>query len=127
MPQFVEPIRAGRKRHTIRARRTIPVKVGDQLYLYTGLRHKGAQRILPGAVTCTRTQTIRIQSEVTNLVVEIDGQVLDVDECARLAVADGFPDFTAFHAFWERVHGDKAGQVHFTGQIIHWKNPKATN
>jgi hypothetical protein len=123
MPQFVEPIRSGRKSHTIRAARKIPVKVGDRLYLYTGLRHKGAERILPEPVTCTRTQTIRIQSRVMNLVVEIDGEVLDLGECARLAVADGFPDFTAFHAFWERVHGDKQGRVNFTGQIIHWRKP----
>lgn len=120
-PQFVEPIQSGRKRHTIRATRKIPVKRGDKLYLYTGLRQKGAKRIFPEPVLCSRVQEIRIQSGIMNLKVEVDGDVLAMDECKRLAVADGFPDFTAFHAFWERVHGDKSGRVNFSGQIIHWK------
>ena len=57
--QFVEPIRDGRKHHTIRAARKIPVKVGEKLYLYCGCRQKGAFRILPEPQTCTRTTAFR--------------------------------------------------------------------
>lgn len=59
--RFVEPIRSGVKAHTIRAKRKIPVKVGDLLYLYCGLRHPGAYRILPEPVVCTRVESIHIE------------------------------------------------------------------
>lgn len=121
--QFVAPIRARRKRHTIRADRKVPVKRGDKLYLYCGLRHKGAYRILPEPVTCTKVQTIRIRMKDMDECVEVDGTILALDECNRLAVADGFGDFLAFCEFWEREHGDKNGTVNFKGQIIHWKEP----
>lgn len=59
--QFVEPIRTGRKRHTIRATRKHPIQTGDKLYLYCGLRQRGAFRILPAPVVCTKALPIRIQ------------------------------------------------------------------
>lgn len=113
MSQFVEPIRESRKRHTIRADRKIPVKVGDKLYLYCGLRHKGAYRILPEPVTCTRVDRISIYY-AHGPCVFIDAVELDKAECERLAVADGFDNFTEMMAFWD-------GRLPFTGQIIHWK------
>ena len=119
--QFVEPIRSGRKHHTIRSTRRIPVKPGDNLYLYTGLRHKGAFRILPDAVKCTETQTIQIQSLVGGVRIVIDGNELAEDEMQRLAQADGFENLAAFYHFWQTTHGDAQGHVNFHGQIIHWR------
>lgn len=109
-PQFVEAIRARTKKHTIRAPRVIPVKVGDKLFLFSGLRHRGAYRILTEAVICSQIQEIVIgKSDVT-----IDGQLCSPDECQRLANADGFDDFETMLTFWE-------GKLPFTGHIIHWK------
>jgi hypothetical protein len=120
MKQFVEPIRARTKRHTIRATRKIPIKVGDKLYLYCGARHPGAFRILPEPVACSMVQPIVISEYgmwsacgKMNLVF-VDGVQLAPDECELLACADGFPDFQTMMAFWE-------GRLPFTGQIIHWK------
>jgi hypothetical protein len=113
--QFVQPIREGRKRHTIRAERKIPVKVGDKLYLYSGLRQKGAFRILLDAVTCTRVENIVIgYGEARRFVLTVDGQVLDRSERERLARADGFKDFDKMMEFWR-------GRLPFKGNIIHWK------
>jgi hypothetical protein len=113
-PQFVEPIRNGRKHHTIRATRKIPVCKGDKLYLYTGLRHTGAYRILAEPVICTRVENIQIVDGGTWLPrVLIADQVLLLDECERLAAADGFNDFAEMMKFWE-------GRLPFVGQIIHW-------
>ena len=121
-PQFVEPIRSGRKHHTIRATRAIPVKRGDNLYLYTGLRHKGAFRILADPVVCTQVQIIYIEIDDNKLEMEIivDGHILESDEIDRLAIADGFKSFPEFSEFWMKNHGVK-GRVDFKGQIIHWK------
>lgn len=116
-PQFVEPIRHGTKRHTIRATRKVPVKRGDKLYLYCGLRHKGAFRILPEPVTCSMVESIKINAETTGMV-ELGGVPLTYDEREQLAVADGFANWDEMLAFLE-------GRLPFVGQIIHWKLPEA--
>lgn len=115
--QFVEPIRSGVKHHTIRAERKIPVKPGDRLYLYCGLRHEGAFRIMPEPVICTKTESIKIVCTATihgGFQIYIENSILSADECARLAIADGFKDFLEMMKFWE-------GRLPFFGNIIHWR------
>ena len=112
-PQFVQPIREGRKRHTIRAERKIPVKAGDKLYLYSGLRQKGAYRILPEPVICSRVESIEINAKTTGMVT-VGGVPLDYDEREGLAFADGFQNWDEMLSFWE-------GRLPFKGNIIHWR------
>jgi hypothetical protein len=114
-PQFVEPIRRGRKLHTIRATRKIPVRPGDNLYLFTGLRHKGAARILADPVVCSRVESIEINAQTTSMVT-VGGVPLDYSEREALAIADGFSGWEEMLAFWE-------GRLPFVGQIIHWRQP----
>lgn len=114
--QFVEPIRAGTKSHTIRADRKdgrIP-KVGEMLALYCGMRTKGCFRILPEPVICTKVQPIDIQADSETILLQ--GDILEADEREQLAKADGFVDFAAMMRFWE-------GRLPFTGYIIHWRQP----
>ena len=118
-PQFVPFILDGRKTHTIRATRKYPVKAGDTLYLYTGLRHKGAKLLM--AVECVKAEQIEIlavaqraPSTALNFMITISGQVLDVSEKEALARRDGFRDFAEMMSFWD-------GRLPFSGQIIHWK------
>jgi len=119
-PQFVEPIRATRKRHTIRGDRKIPIKVGDKLYLYCGARTKRCFRILPNPVICTKVQRITIlEDRSLRRYIAIEGIRLDKDEREALARADGFDDFTTMMRFWD-------GRLPFEGQIIHWKTPTST-
>jgi hypothetical protein len=85
-PQFVDPIREGRKKHTIRSNRKVPIKVGDQLFLYCGLRQKGAYRILPKPSTCNLVERISIEDlEELGYRITINGYVLAPDECEQLA------------------------------------------
>jgi hypothetical protein len=111
--QFVEHIRSGRKRHTIRAERKIPIKVGDKIYLYSGLRHKGAFRILDQPVRCTRVESIEINAQTSGMVT-VGGVPLDYHEREELAYADGFTNWDEMLAFWD-------GRLPFKGHIIHWK------
>jgi hypothetical protein len=122
MVQFVVPIREGRKNHTIRANRKYPIKPGDKLYLYCGRRRKGAFRILPDPVTCTRAFPIQIHLGHPGVSVTVDGQQLSDDEREALATADGFESWTAMALFWVDNHSRKGtfGLVRFNGQIIHW-------
>lgn len=131
-PQFVEPIRERRKRHTIRAKRKVPIKVGDELHLFCGMRTKECRRILDYPKECTRVQDIIIREcgrcggtgeiacssthyeSCPVFEIIIDGQYLAKDECELLAVADGFDGFASMMRFWE-------GRLPFEGNIIHWR------
>lgn len=122
-PQFVQPIKEGRKTHTIRAPRKRPVFVGDTLYLYTGLRRKGAELIR--TVECVGVEEIEIVPGADlktdldpplPLWIFIDGHMLAPDEAARFARSDGFADLAAFSAYWLPLG-------RFRGHVIHWKHP----
>jgi hypothetical protein len=114
--QFVAPIQAGTKKHTIRGERTdgrVPAKVGDNLSLFCGMRTKGCFRILPGTVLCSRVESIEIDAK-TSRMVTVDGVPLDYSEREALAVADGFRNWDEMLSFWE-------GRLPFKGFIIHWR------
>ncbi len=110
-PQFVAPIRAGTKQHTIRAHRAVPIRKGDKLYLYCGARRKGAFRILPEPQQCTRVELITISASGH---ISIEGTKLAASEIQHLARADGFIDEIEMLAFWK-------SRLPFEGDIIHWR------
>lgn len=119
--QFVEPIRSEVKHHTIRAKRKHPIKPGDKLYLYCGLRQRGAFRILQEPQLCTKVEPIEIRINHGVPYVLVDDGILAADEANRLAQADGFDNYAMFLHFWQKTHGDKNGEVEFKGDIIHWR------
>ncbi len=121
--RFAPFILDGRKRHTIRATRKVPDRVGNIAHCYTGLRTKSVRflgrwpivkiepiEILPD---CPCQQT-HCQKAVRVLIAE---QELSADEREKLARLDGFENFTEMKAFWK-------GRLPFKGEIIHW-NPVA--
>jgi hypothetical protein len=58
--QFAELVATGRKRQTIRAMRKRPIKVGDKLYHFTGMRTKQCSQLLPEPTICVSVWTIWI-------------------------------------------------------------------
>ena len=116
--QFVAPIQAGTKRHTIRGERKdgrVPAKVGDNISLFCGMRTKGCFRILPGTVLCTKVQPIQIYDGCLGLHrIMVDGTELDIGESECLAKADGFNGWRDMARFWD-------GRLPFKGFIIHWR------
>ena len=113
--RFAPFVLDGSKTHTIRAKRRYPSEPGETLYLYTGLRQKGAQKLREAE--CVRVEDIRVTERQD---VFIDNQQLDRDECDALAYRDGFRErgvqgaFALMMEFWE-------GRLPFRGDIIHWK------
>lgn len=134
-PQFVPYVEDGSKTHTIRAERKHADTMGKHLYLYTGLRHKGARLLM--RTVCVRTDFIRITEDHRVFIgasVGFDsfpapygegqraGGFVELDEAEKnvLAWRDGFRDdgrdgaFKSMMRFWE-------GGLPFEGEIIHWK------
>jgi hypothetical protein len=113
--RFAPFVLDGTKRHTIRAKRKHPTKVGDAVHLYTGLRTKQAQ--LLGRSVCVRVEEIRISGSQQ---VFVDGVELNADEKNALAYCDCFRSrgvpraFEEMMEFWE-------GRLPFVGDIIHWR------
>lgn len=107
-PQFVSPVEAGTKPHTIRADRRHPIKPGDALALYTGMRTKACRLLF--RTTCTRVQRVEIPA-CGSLIV--DGRTYADDERQELALRDGFDTEDLFwRFFWDRMP--------FTGSLIWW-------
>ena len=130
--QFVGPIRAGTKKHTIRRERKDGrrPKIGEALALYCGMRTKGCFKILKDNPPCTAVRSIWIEKPLTRdwtiRIGDIGDPPLDAGEMETLARSDGFANFKEFATFWLKEHGDVSGPLHmravyFSGIIIHWR------
>lgn len=113
--RFAPLVESGEKRQTIRANRKRPIKVGDTLYLYTGLRSPGA-RLLTTAV-CSEAWTIELRQTQARPEILFDGKPLSWNGLGAhaLAVRDGFENILELLAWFERTHG-----FPFRGQVIRW-------
>jgi hypothetical protein len=118
--QFAQAVEAGQKLQTIRAMRKVPVKAGDTLYHYTGMRTKACRKL--GVSFCQSANQIDIftgrfcavflqmspgggQHRLTNY------------EITALAKADGFSSRVDFLKWFGK---DCADLHHFSGQLITW-------
>lgn len=142
--KFIEKVESGEKRQTIRAVRKRPIKVGDKLYLYSGLRTKEARNLLsllgsPDCLVvyqenakpytiCKEVHDIKmIQASLTNkycIHILIDNTELTRLQQTELANKDGFnqyihrdtnQDVRDFIEFFIKTHG-----LPFKGQLIKW-------
>ena len=87
------------KPHTIRQERKHPIKVGDTLYLYYGLRTKSV--CLIGTAMCIDVQKINIYPGNKVLLDEV---WLNDDQVERLARRDGFSATSDFFHFFEQTY-----------------------
>lgn len=115
--QFVAPILAGRKRHTIRAERTgrcQHAKLGDKLQLYTGMRTRHCKLI--GRAVCQGRQPVRI--DLVADIVALPGRFREGRGALdAFAMSDGFADWDELKAFWREQH---PGVTLFSGSLITW-------
>ena len=108
--QFAEAVKNGTKKQTIRATRKYPIKKGDTLYLYTGLRTKSAEMLKE--VICKDALDIKID---WYKVVLPTTTINYLEKLEAFAKADGFEDWTALLSWFEDTHG-----LPFKGQLILW-------
>lgn len=109
--QFAVPVESGRKRQTIRRVRKRPIKVGDILYFYTGMRTKHCRSL--GKAVCKSVEPILIDE----CRIQLNGCDLDALQIATLARADGFNTTypTELFRFFK-----KAYELPFYGVLLRW-------
>jgi hypothetical protein len=113
--QFVPKVLSGEKRHTIRKRRKHPIKIGDVLYLYFGLRTKHSQKLREEICTNVIPMTIRIDG------VLVGDEWISAQKIDEFARSDGFEDGTAFFAFWRKEHGLSIDNPLDDFDLIQWE------
>ena len=103
-------VEAGLKRQTIRPQRKAPIKPGDRLYLYTGLRTRMCH-CLSDAACCRSVEPIAISDES----VTVAGRKLAAKELVALAHRDGFATPVEMLDFFRAQYG-----LPFSGMLIKW-------
>jgi len=109
--QFAEKVRDGSKCQTVRGQRDRHANPGEAVQLYTGMRTKQCDKLIPDPV-CTSVNKVVIN----NNLVMIDGWILWDSNLEKFAIADGFANYADFLAFFKEVHG-----LPFEGVLIKWK------
>jgi hypothetical protein len=109
--RFAPLVESGHKRQTIRTPRRHPIRPGDQLKLYTGMRTAQCRRL--ATVVCQAVFAFRLQSR-RRVWYEPLGW-LDAAARERFARDDGFADWAEMFAWFE----DKRG-LPFHGIVIRW-------
>ncbi len=110
--QFAEAVKSGKKWQTIRKVREYPIKVGDTLYLYTGMRTKKCRKLR--VTICTAV--IPISIDTTEHTVSVYGDRLTHGQALSMALADGFESLTDFCEWFAKQYK----QRNFEGVIIRW-------
>ena len=131
--EYARRLKIKPKRTTIRAMRKVPIRKGDTLYLFTGLRTPHCERL--GEVKCLKVETVEItEKKVAGAVavaaasrakkpleglieVRTEGKLLSRRDTQAFAIDDGFTSIVDLAAWFKDQHG-----LPFTGQRIHLAN-----
>ena len=114
-PRFADLVASGKKRQTIRAVRRRPIKPGDLLHLFTGMRTNHCKR-LPSA-QCRFVMPIRIEESGFMLTTGAGTQEQWKEPMLLrwFAVRDGFHNWAEMWEWFNKVHG-----LPFEGVLIAW-------
>jgi len=110
--QFATSVKNGDKRQTIRSPRKHPIREGDTLYLYTGLRTKNTEKL--NEVICDEVVDVEIglrRVDIAGGFFWIDHQT-DLDDFAK---EDGFKNYDDMRRWFKDTHG-----LPFKGTLIKW-------
>lgn len=116
--QFAEPIIAGTKRQTIRARAR--AKPGDRLQLYTGMRTKACRKI--GDAVCRAIYPIILTIPDHHIRIEQSPRAIQytsILQAEAFARMDGFADWAAMAAFFAKHY---PGVEVFEGVLHLWRD-----
>lgn len=125
--RFLEPIRLGEKRQTIRLPRKRHARQGETLQMFTGPRMKPVR---VGSALCASVQEVRLDFQAHQVLLD-DAIILDGAELDDFAIRDGFRPPARFDIspwaymakWWALTHPD---QPVFAGVMIGWETFEAT-
>ena len=109
--EFAEPVSSGQKKQTIRRKRKKPIKVGDNLYLYTGQRSANCRPLGEAVATTVLPVTIHPSG------MRIGEQELQQIDLESIAVADGFESFIDMSIWFFTTYKLNC----FEGDLIAWQ------
>lgn len=110
------------KSQTIRNFRKYPIKKGERLYHYFGMRTKHCKKL--GESVASRVSPIEITTRGITIFAKNHSyhqriwRKIDKD---KFAYADGFSDWSEMKQWWMSTHGSDC--FPFTGQLITWEIP----
>lgn len=132
-PRFRLPIENGSKIHTMRNTPKRMPKVGETMYMYTGLRTKNCS-IITKEHTLKSIQKINVEFVYNGFdlpnkynicthtpIIKIDSNIISVFETDCFFVNDGFENESDFISFWNLP--EKQNAI-FEGYLFHWTELK---
>lgn len=125
---LIDKVESGEKRHTIRKPRKNPIKPGDKLYHYTGMRHPGCRKL--GEAICRKV--LNIDFRLIDLFEDGTEEYFGVfyrgcknswtwKQEKKLAKDNGFDSWEDFKRFFIDTYKIKRGDVS-PFDIIEWMN-----
>lgn len=118
---FIDKILYGEKCQTIIPKRKYPIKKGDKLFLYTGMRTNNCKKL--GEAVCNEIIPIKFEKTKFWLLAElktpIDHYIFSWDEITSLVRADGFKGYYDFVDFFIKTYNFKTGDFK-EFDIIKW-------
>ena len=97
------------KNQTIRKRRKRRTRIGETLYLYTGMRTSACSKL--GESICSNLQSLKI----TEKDIFQEGSALSDKQSLKLAQDDGFENVSALRSFFRNTYG-----LPFDGVLVMW-------
>ena len=128
--QFTDNILSGEKCQTVRLSRKHPIKRGNKLYLYTGMRTKGCKKL--GEAVCSKVVPIKLNKTKYWVVIEAEfgklskwengiSKTLGWEGTNKLAREDGFDGYYSFADFFINTYKLKPGDSK-EFNIIKWRD-----
>lgn len=120
--QFIQPVLVESKGLTLRNPRKYEPKIGETLYMYSGLRTKNSQHIT-SKHTLKSTQKVKLKiqriekEECFKIKVIIDKRQISYDELKELVILDGFEFIDDWANYWldgKRKIEAKVNMYHWT-------------
>jgi hypothetical protein len=131
--QFATPILSGSKKYTIRNPRKIQPKIGERVFMYSGLRTRNTQKI-SDSHELKSTQKVDIEISCKkgrkSIAVTVDSRRLADHELEAFAQGDGFSSVADLTDYWlsDIPKDQRAGSDWETGvlglDLYHWTDLK---
>ena len=111
---FIDAVADGSKHFTIRQLRKKPIKKGETLQLYTGLRTKQARKLRDAV--CKHVWEIKIENKKSEFLFWLDNKQLSSKKVKDISNKIGFDSIENWIEYFKEKY-----KFPFKGQLIEWE------